>query len=132
MPGKRRPRSAGPRARPGSARERGNVWVPINNNAKDNIEYWNKFNMTKSDAMFQEMEKKFQHLSARRRSFDHSLSFLAPSELAYRSRRSRKSDLATFTRPYPSGSCYTVLTGENSTFCITSTINVHKNTMKNR
>ena len=107
MPGKRRPRSAGPRVRIGSARERGNVWVPVNTSSKDNNEYWNKFSMTKSDAMFQEMEKKFQKLSARRRSFDHSLSFLTPSELAYRSRRSRNSDLATFTRPYPSGSCST-------------------------
>ena len=126
MPGKRRNRSAGPRIRPGSARERGNVWVPVGTNIKDSNEYWNKFKMTKSDSMFQEMEKKFQNLSARRRSFDHSLSFLTPSELASRSRRTRNSDLATFTRPYPSGSCYTVLTGDNSNFCITSNLHLHK------
>ena len=119
MSERKRSRSAARRIRPGSARERGNVWVPIDTKGlQAKHQYLNKFKMTKSDSMFQEMEKKFQTVSARRRSFDHSMSFLAPSEIASRSRRSRNSDYGTFTRPYPSGSCHTVILGDDSTFCV--------------
>ena len=56
MPGRRRHRSAGRKIRPGSGRERGNVWVPMDSDLKDKHQYYNKFSMTKNDAMFQASE----------------------------------------------------------------------------
>ena len=126
MPQKRRNRSQNRNCRPGSARERGNVWVPVQagTELQDKQQCWSKFKMTKSDAMFQEMEKKFQRLTTRRRSVgnvEYSLAAFASSERTNANRRSRNSDFSTLTRPYPSGSCYTIVAGENSTFCVTST-----------
>ena len=132
MQGRRRNRSEGRKLRPGSARERGNVWVPVDGDLNGQSQYWNKYIMTKTDTMFLEMEKKFQNLAVRRRSLDQSKLFSSPSETANRGRRSRHSDYGTLTRPYPSGSCHTVVAGNNSTFCITSNINSHSNAMRGR
>ena len=130
MQGRKRSRSAGRKIRVGSARERGNVWVPVNGDLNGQSQYWNKYIMTKTDTMFLEMEKKFQNLAVRRRSFDQSRLFSSPTEGANQGRRSRHSDYGTLTRPYPSGSCHTVVAGNNSNFCITSNINAHKNRIK--
>ena len=126
-----RNRSAHGRIRPGSARERGNVWVPMDSSLTGNLpELSNKFKMTKSDSMFGEMEKKFKNLSVKRRSsFDQSF---ASSSVLARSRRSRNSDYGTLTTPYPSGSCHTVITGEDSTFCITSNFTINRNGLQRR
>ena len=132
MKGKRRNRSEGRRIRPGSAKERGNVWVPVDGDLNSQNQYWNKYIMTKSDTMFLEIEKRFQNLAIRRRSFDSSTIFASSSDLVNRSRRSRHSDYGTLTRPYPSGSCHTVVAGNNSTFCITTSINANKNEIKSR
>ena len=127
MPRRQRNRSTNRDCRPGSARERGNVWVPVSiTGMADHHQYWNKFKMTKSDAMFQEMEKKFQKLTTRRRSLDYSTSAFSHSDVTNSSRRSRNSDFSTLTRPYPSGSCYTIVTGDNSTFCVTAKLNRNK------
>ena len=128
MPQRRRNRSEGRKCRPGSARERGNVWVPVilGTELADNHRHLNKFKMTKSDALFGEMEEKFQKLTTRRRSVDFSISSFATAERTNINRRSRHSDFATLTRPYPSGSCYTIVTGEDSTFCVTSNSRRHK------
>ena len=106
------------------------MWVPVNGDLNGQSQYWNKYIMTKTDTMFLEMEKKFQNLAVRRRSFDQSRLFSSPTELPNQGRRSRHSDYGTLTRPYPSGSCHTVVAGNNSNFCITSNINAHKNRIK--
>ena len=109
--------------RPGSALQRGNVWVPVTENVKEKHEYWNSFTIAKTDKMFQEIETKFRHLSARRRSIGHTVSVTTPTELIYKKLMCRNSDSYNLTKPYPSGSCQTVLVGETSTFCVSSNVN---------
>ena len=109
--------------KPGSALERGNVWVPINDNIKEKHEYWNTFTMARTDTMFREIDIKFKTLSVRRRSFDHAMSFVTPMELTCKKLTSQNPHASKATRPYPSGSCHTVLAGEHSAFCVTSNFN---------
>ena len=132
MKGRRRNRSEGRKIRPGSGKERGNVWVPVDETLNGPNQYWNSYIMTKNDTMFQEIEKRFQNHAVRRRSLEPLTSSSSPPESSNRSRRSRLSDYGTLTRPYPSGSCYTVVAGNSSTFCMQTNINAHRNLIKGR
>ena len=116
----RRNKSERRKIKPGSALERGNVWVPMNDKVKIKQKHWNTFTMAKTDTMFREIDTKFKTLSVRRRSFDNAMSIVNPMELACTKTTSQNSHTLNATRPYPSGSCHTVLAGENSTFCVTS------------
>ena len=117
--------------KPGSALERGNIWVPMNGNVKGKHEYWNTFTMAKTDTMFREIDIKFKTLSSRRRSFDHAMSIVNPMELACKKLKSQNSHTPNSTKPYPSGSCHTVLAGENSAFCVTLSFNGKMNSISN-
>jgi hypothetical protein len=125
----RRNKSERRKIKPGSALERGNVWVPMNNNVKGKQEYWNTFTMAKTDTMFREIDIKFKTLSVRRRSFEHSMLIVNPMELDCTKTTSLNSHTSRTTRPYPSGSCHTVLAGENSAFCVTSNLNGNINSI---
>ena len=116
---KRRFRGRGKKRRikAGSMQERGNLWVPVNINAAEYDPFKNEYNMTKSEKLFQEMEYRFTKEALKRRSEERSMSFLSSYKSFHEERRSRKSDFAAITRPYPSGSCHTFITGEFSTTC---------------
>ena len=102
---RRRNQSESRNIRPGSALQRGNVWVPVTENVKEKHEYWNSFTIAKTDKMFREIETKFRDLSARRRSIGHKVSVTTPTEIIYKKLMSRNSDSYNFTKAYPSGSC---------------------------
>ena len=84
---------------------RGRVWVPTvtKKEMADKYQYWNKFKMTKTDFLFQEVVEKFKKKDVDKR--------LVESGARNKSgdRRSR----SAVTRPYPSGSCNTILTGKS-------------------
>ena len=79
---------------------RGKVWVPVilKKDHKEKHADRNKFKMTKEDILFQEVVDKFQKMYF----------------LGNRHNRSGSNVI----RPYPSGSCNTIMAGKSSTFCV--------------
>ena len=94
---------------------RGKVWVPVLTQAEvtERHQYWNKVKMTKDDALFREMEEKFTKLALKERHVEYSASDL---------NRQRNFGISTIVRPYPSGSCHTIMAGDSSAFCSKPTL----------
>ena len=97
--------------------ERGNIWVPVNIDAAKYDPFEVKFKMTQSDKLFSEMEYRFTKEALKRKSEEQSLEFLSCFSSLKEERRSTTSDFSANTRPYPSGSCHTFISGNFSTMC---------------
>lgn len=89
-----------------SRRARGKVWVPVisKKDHKEKHAERNKFKMTKEDILFQEVVEKFQKMS-----FSDDRHNRGGSKVI---------------RPYPSGSCNTIMAGKSSTFCVKPKLSV--------
>ena len=89
---------------------RGKVWVPVLTQEKlsERHQYWNKFKMTKEDALFREMSENFTKLDLKRQNIDNPV---------FHSNSVRQYTTKPLVMPYPSGSCHTIVAGESSTFC---------------
>ena len=94
---------------------RGKVWVPDLTQAaiSERHQYWNKFKMTKEDELFREMQERFTKLALRKRDVDYPVSAVNSHD---------NFETSTIIRPYPSGSCHTIMAGNSSTFCIKPTL----------
>ena len=104
---------------PGTSRERGHLWVPSEKTMVDNDPFRRKFKIVKSDKLFIEIDTRFTQSSLKRKTIEKDISFLSHFKEFHESRRSRHSGFAAITIPHPSGSCRTILRGNNSTFCVT-------------
>ena len=103
IPGKRRVRAA--------KGARGKVWVPVLTQEKltEKHQYWNKFKMTKGDALFREMNEKFTKLDLKNSNIG--------SHIRHSSSGRQQPRSGPLIMPYRSGSCHTIVAGESSTFC---------------
>ena len=106
------------RIKSGSMQERGNLWVPVNISAATYNPFEVKFNMTKSDKLFLEMEYRFAKETLKRTHAEQTMSFLSPFKTFHEERRSKTYDLSIRTRPYPSGSCHMFIIGNCSESCV--------------
>ena len=103
------------RIKSGSMQERGNLWVPVNPSAATYDPFEVKFNMTKSDKLFLEMENRFAKKAIKKTHAEQDMSFLSPFKSFHEERRSKTSHFATVTNPYPTGSCRMFIIGNGST-----------------
>lgn len=99
----------------------GRVWVPTltQKDVSDRYQYWNKFSMTKNDFLFQEVVERFTKKAVDKRIIEAGV---RPTTTVRNKRAIQRCkstpNISSVTRPYPSGSCNTILAGKSSTFCI--------------
>ena len=108
-----------PRAKRGSSGERGYLWVPDQKCKIDNDPFGIKFKMTKSDKLFIEMDHRFTKSLLRSKAHEKDISFITAFKEFKKIQIPQRIDFASVIRPYPSGSCHTILNGDCSTFCAT-------------